>query len=190
MIVAFSGPKGAGKSTAMEALHPLPSHTANIPGEWVHLAFAESLKRMLAALIGWEAINDRELREKPHPLLGGKTPRYALQTLGTQWGRELISVDVWVHVWRERAREVIKAGSHVVTDDLRFANEEEAVRDMGGCIIEVHRSGVHRDKSHESEAYTPDYHYLAINNKTPEGLAQRVRELVDLYSDRLNAEDW
>jgi len=199
MIVAFSGPQGAGKSTAMGALSPwspdyvdfIEKQGAKIPSDvWVHLPFAGPIKAMLATLIGWEDINDRELREKPYFLLAGKPPRFAMQTLFTEWGREILGKDLWVNAWKQKAREVIKVGAHVVVDDLRFFNEEQAILAMGGCIIEVERPGVQRTKLHASESYTPDYHYHALNNGSPEELHKRVRYLVDLYSDRLNAEDW
>ena len=35
-----------------------------------------------------EAHIEGALKEVPCELLGGKTPRYAMQTLGTEWGRD------------------------------------------------------------------------------------------------------
>ena len=181
MIIAFSGPKGAGKSTAMAALDPRPRPA--LPGyirdNWIHIPFAGPLKGMLAALIGREAIDDRELRERPHPLLRDKTPRYAMQTLGTEWGRNLIGEDVWVDVWREQTLGVLNKGGHVVTDDLRFPNEEIAVKALGGHVVEISRPGVHRDGAHASEAYVPDYDVEIINDGTAAALQESVRLWVE-----------
>jgi len=171
-------------------LHDGTLYGPSVKGRWVHVAFANPLKCMLATLIGWDAINDRVLRETPHPALGGKTPRYAMQTLGTEWGRESIDGDVWVQAWRESALTVLDVGGHVVTDDLRFPNEEKAVVAMGGCIIKVNRPGVDYDESHASERYRPNYHYAVLNNNTPQALQACVRELVALYRNRLQANDW
>ena len=64
------------------------------------LPFAAPLKAMFAALGIAPAPRDdpRVWRETPHPLLCGRTPRQALQTLGTEWGRDCIGDDVWVRL--------------------------------------------------------------------------------------------
>src|SRR5690606_29421122 len=97
------------------------------------------------------------MKEEPCPLLQGKTPRHAMQTLGTQWGRDCIGEDFWVNLWRYAANDVLELGGRVVTDDCRFPNEAEAVRRMGGDIYRlVGRGGI--SGTHESERmeFEPD----------------------------------
>ena len=70
-------------------------------------------------------------KETPLDFLGGKTPRQAMQTLGTEWGRNLIYDGIWLHAW-ERAFN--KCSTPVVVDDLRFINEAEMIKRLGGKI--------------------------------------------------------
>ena len=130
MIVGFCGLAGSGKSTAAQNL--VARNFACVP-------FAAPLKRMFAALGLAPSSRDDPMvwRETPHDLLCGKTPRQALQTLGTEWGREQIGADVWVRLWAAEA----SAWPHVVADDVRFANEAAAIRGAGGLVIRIDRPG-------------------------------------------------
>ncbi len=67
--------------------------------------------------------------------------RKLLQFLGTDWGRG-IDENLWVDLWRAETRShLFKTGSltHqvVLCDDLRFDNEAEQVKALGGKIIWV-----------------------------------------------------
>lgn len=94
------------------------------------------------------------LKETPCALLGGKTPRYAMQTLGTEWGRNLIHPDLWVFIWTRYRRSEMRAfpRDRVVADDVRFPNEVDAIHELGGEVWRVHRPGCQSD-GHESESY-------------------------------------
>lgn len=126
-IIAFKGKGGSGKSTAAAYL---------IDKGYGKTSFAEPLRRMLRAL----GVTDDELvgslKESPCTALSGRSPRVALQLLGTEWGRALDS-DFWTNIWRARAKSVLARGIGVVVDDCRFPNEAEAVRAMGGYVIEI-----------------------------------------------------
>ena len=94
-----------------------------------------------------------KLKEVPCDLLGGQTPRYAMITLGTEWGRQMINPNLWVNAAMHRVSG-FKSSDPVVFDDCRFANEAQSIRDRGGYIIRVHRpdvSGSHHDHVSESE---------------------------------------
>jgi len=89
-------------------------------------------------------------------MLGGKTPRHAMQTLGTEWGREFIGEDVWVNAWKAKyQREAHSIRTQptqpVVVEDIRFQNEVDMVRDLGGIVFFVARPGVVADNTHISE---------------------------------------
>lgn len=74
----------------------------------------------------------------------GCTPRHIMQTLGTEWGRELIHPDVWV---RAMGRRIFS--QPVVVADVRFPNEAMLVRNLGVLIHVEGRGGI--DGDHESE---------------------------------------
>jgi len=67
------------------------------------------------------------------------TPRYALQTLGTEWGRAQ-DPDIWL--WFAKA-DVERRGltGYAVIPDCRFLNEAQFLQRLGAPLIEVIRPG-------------------------------------------------
>lgn len=126
ILIGFCGYAGSGKSTAAQRLcgrHGFVRHR-----------FAGPLKDMLRALGLSEEQVDGNLKEVPCALLGGKTPRWAAQSLGTEWGREMISPTLWVDAW---AAKVDVSPVPVVCDDVRFPNEVYAVKQRGGIVVRI-----------------------------------------------------
>ncbi len=165
-VVAFTGLAGAGKSTASRYLVERYGYRL--------VKFAGPMKEMMRAIGLDEEDIEGSRKELPSTLLCGQTPRHAMQTLGTQWGRDCIGKTFWVDLWRARAAN----WPRVVTDDCRFPNEAAAIRKMGGDIILVSgRGGIASD--HESErgiAGDPD---LAIaNDGSVEDLHSRIEQAI------------
>jgi hypothetical protein len=136
---------------------------------------------MLRALgITTEEMEDRKLKETPHPLLGMRTPRYAMQKIGTEWGRELIADNIWTNIWAARCN----GKNLVVTADMRFFNEAAAVERNNGIMIRVRRPGHEPDPStwadlHPSEKDIPHLpvHYEVQNTGTIKQLGEAVYKL-------------
>ena len=119
-VIAIIGPAGSGKT--MIAKHLAVKH------HYVRVRFAEVLKGMLRELgLSYEEV-DGSLKDSPCSLLLGKTPRHAMQTLGTEWGRQLIHPSLWVHIWKGRVTQQLALGHRVVCDDCRYENEGLMVR--------------------------------------------------------------
>jgi len=147
-VIALIGPKGCGKSTAAGLLEGYG---------FITVKFAARLKEMLYAMgLTYEEI-EGSLKEQPCGKLMGRTPRHAMQTLGTEWGRNCIGEDFWVSLWQRQVRGMIEAGGRVVCDDLRFHNEFKAVKSMGGTVIRIAGRNEDNGDAHESEAY---YKYM------------------------------
>lgn len=116
---------------------------------FVRVRFAGPLKAMLRAFGLTDAQIDGDDKELPCGALGGRTPRHAMQSLGTGWGREMIHPDLWIMAW---ARDAAKH-AHVVCDDVRHHSEVAAIKQVGGVIINILRPGVRsRADEHSSEA--------------------------------------
>jgi len=166
-LIGIVGYRKVGKSTARDYL-------VRVHG-CVHRPFAGPLKNMLRVLGLAEAHLDGGLKEEPCELLMGRTPRYAMQRLGTEWGRDMIHSDLWVETWK---REVAKVGAPVVADDLRFPNEAVALRALGGFVLRLRRQG-RNASDHPSETeldgIQPDF--TINNNGTPEELYGALREV-------------
>lgn len=132
-VVALTGLAGSGKSTLADYL--IARHG------YVRVKFAGPLKAMLKAA----GLNDNQIegdqKETPTRLLQGRTPRYAMQTLGTEWGRSLMGQGFWTFLWEDAALKVLDNGGRVICDDCRFDNEADVVRSVGGVVIELQGRG-------------------------------------------------
>lgn len=126
-VIALVGQAGSGKTTVAKHLE--------IHHHYIRVRFAEILKRMLRELGLSENEIDGNLKEKPCSLLLGKTPRHAMQTLGTEWGRDLIHENLWANAWKVKVEEKLALGHKVVCDDCRFVNEVGFVRTFHGAEI-------------------------------------------------------
>lgn len=134
-------------------------------------AFADPIKSMLTGVFG-DLFRDGD-REAPIDWLG-KSPRQLMQTLGTEWGREIVHPDLWVLVadqmWKKY--QEIGWGAGVVLSDVRFRNEAEWVLSQGGLLISLSREGVAAVATHVSEQNIPfDLANVSLeNNGTVEEL--------------------
>jgi hypothetical protein len=107
----------------------------------------------------------------------GVTLRSLYQTLGTEWGRECVHPDVWTHVWKRQAERRVLDGVPVVVDDVRFPNEAQLVKDMGGIMWRVTRPGKPRPNGHVSEGGLDwwDFDGEIYNDGSMEDLIHTVR---------------
>jgi hypothetical protein len=165
-IVALTGLAGSGKTTAAKRMVEHHGFT--------RVRFAGPLKAMLAALGLSPAEIDGDRKEVPCELLGGRTPRWAMQTLGTEWGRDLIADDLWIRAWKTAVAKTLP-GSCIVVDDCRFPNEFEAVKSLNGIVIRVERDGAGSGAAgHASETFKLDADQVVPNNGTLDQFAQQV----------------
>ncbi len=172
-VVGVCGPLHSGKTAV--ALRLKEKH------EFTRTRIADRLKRMLHAMgIPWEYI-DGDKKHEPLEILGGRTSRYAMQKLGSEWGRHLIHSDVWVFAWQAELWDLHLQTNYktydIVVDDLRFPNEAVAIKGLNGTIIRVNRPGHEHDQSHESEAHVLDADIVIENDGTLDELHVKVDEI-------------
>ncbi len=140
MLIGLNGAAGCGKDTLAEqlVLHDV----------YEQYRFADPIKNMLQQLhIRADVWEDHEKKEKPIPWLG-KSPRYLAQTLGAEWGRNLVHPDLWVLLAKGRWH-VVNAGKtgRMIISDVRFRNEAEWIHKAGGIVLRVERP----DNKHEMD---------------------------------------
>jgi hypothetical protein len=108
------------------------------------------------------------------------TPRLALQTLGTEWGRTL-SEDIWVRLAMTEISESEKV--LWVIPDVRFLNEMEIIRSQpNGRLIRLTRGEQRFDHPSETEMTTaPDdgFDYLVNNQGTKASLYAAGSHIVE-----------
>jgi hypothetical protein len=156
-VIGLTGAAGSGKTTV----------AGHMVENWYteRRAFADSLKRMLRRFLEDQGVGLAEacrmtsgdLKEVPTEYLGGRSPREAMQTLGTEWGRTL-SPSLWIDAWRRSVEKLALETSAdeedliVVVDDVRFPNEVEAIRSLGGIIVRIERPGAGLDGARGAHA--------------------------------------
>lgn len=141
-LVGIIGIARAGKDTAAARL--TDNHL------FTQYAFADPLKEMLEAVFG-DRFRDGD-RETPIWWLG-KSPRQLMQTLGTEWGRELVHPDLWV-LFAQQTLTLYRSRNYegMVVSDVRFDNEASWVVSEGGLLIEILRPGAEKVADHRSES--------------------------------------
>ena len=141
-LIGFAGRLGSGKTLAADLLCAKYG--------FMKVKFAKPIKDMMRSL----GLDDRhiegELKDEPCDILDGETPRWAMQSLGTEWGRSLISENLWLNRWKRIVEENLNLNNNVVVDDLRFPNELKAVQELSGQVIVLLRNDG-KDGGHSSE---------------------------------------
>jgi len=141
-IIGFTGRAGCGKDTAVKALQLKYTNFFSQEAPY-HYSFAGPLRRGLAAMLGGEVEMQSHDPVRKNEVIEayGVSPRTLLQTLGTEWGRHLINDDIWIirakQIWQET--NDINPNAIILISDCRFDNEAQAIRDMGGEVIEIAR---------------------------------------------------
>jgi hypothetical protein len=100
LLLGLIGNAGAGKDTVAAFLED--EHA------FERIGFADPVLDMVLALFNAAGIDgawavERSLKELPTPVLNTSYRRLA-QSLGTQWGRELIGPELWVTIAAHRHR--------------------------------------------------------------------------------------
>lgn len=144
MIVGIAGPKRSGKDTLARLL----SSALNVE---VH-SFAAPIRQFVAGLLGWTLDELEDRKETPVQWLDGVTPRQMMQSLGTEWGRQMVHPELWL---RSLAARLPEGGA--VVCDVRFDNEAEAIRKLGGKVIRLSRPGAGQGDDHASERPISDH---------------------------------
>lgn len=139
-IIGLHGPAGCGKNTIAEFLCDTQ--------RFRQISLAQPIRNGISTMFGlpMEYLTDRALKEQPLDLLCGHTPRHAMQTLGTEWGRNHICLDVWLKIaQREIDYQASLAAANnlflngIVISDIRFEGEAKWLRDQGGTIWHILR---------------------------------------------------
>lgn len=166
MIIGLCGKKQHGKSTVAAILRK--DH------QFVEVGFADALRDMLKALDPFVEVlrdgpndSDYYAYERYTSLLRRvgyeKAKQYSevrrlLQRLGTEAGRNVLGENVWVQALATRILSMRGESSitklSIAIADVRFENEADMVRGLGGVVVRVVRPGWANDGDmHTSEQF-------------------------------------
>lgn len=139
MIIGIVGFLGSGKGTVGDIL--IQNYG------FYRLSFADAVKDAVSVIFSWprhllegDTQESREFREKPDAFWSKRfgyevTPRYMLQLMGTEAGRDVFHKDIWIHALERK----LAMFDNVVVPDVRFPNEIDFIRKVGGKIVRVKR---------------------------------------------------
>jgi len=159
LLLGINGYAGSGKSELAD--HLIAEHgfkrvkfatpfKAALRGMWLSMGISnEEIDRM----------EDGDLKDLPHPMLGGTTPRDWQIHYG-EGTRERFGQNVWVDIAVRTILNMKDAGvDRIVVDDVRKEIEGSAVQAIGGYVASIHRTGVGPKNGHATENMfsTPDW---------------------------------
>lgn len=170
MVIGLSGYAKAGKDEVAKSI-------LEINKLWEIKKFSSKLKTIASILTGYPEDRFEDQGFKNRNMIGwGMTAREFLQKLGTESVRDVLHHDAWVNALFSDYGQYDK---WVITD-CRFPNEAQAIKDRGGIVVRVNRTGVHPVNDHESEISLDDYDFdwIIENNGTIEDLKESVKLLM------------
>ena len=126
-IVCLYGSNGVGKSTIADCMQSLG---------WRVMSLADPIREMLACVVGEDSGRYVD-KNSPNSDLCGKSIRYAMKTLGTEWGRNMIGEGIWVSLLLKRMS--LDGFEKVVIDDARMPNEYNVLKSYGAKFVRVKR---------------------------------------------------
>lgn len=149
LVGLWSAVPQSGKSTAAGSLLGATLDATGYPTAEV-VSLATPPRRLVEHLLQIMGVSQKMIDErvwngvdKELPIPGvGKSVVELLILVGTTVGREQISETIWVDAWKRNVEEAFKEGNElVICDDVRFRNEADAIRAMGGVMIGIERPG-------------------------------------------------
>jgi hypothetical protein len=170
ILIGITGRARCGKDTAADYL------SANIG--FKKYSFAQPIKDAVKSIFGLtEDHVNGHLKEVVLPDIG-HSPRFLMQTLGTEWGRKIVNDQVWLLAAH---RKIANLGDYpIVIPDVRFENEASFIRNNGGLLIHINRPDCQPVPAHEREngvSLMPGDVQI-INNDSVEQLYKQVEHSV------------
>lgn len=162
-LIGIAGPKRSGKDTLTLGL----CQALGLE----QFSYADPIRNAVCEILGITRAELELCKETPIDWLNGVTPRHMMQTMGTEWGREMIDPFLW---GKSMFRRMPEQGG--VTSDVRFDNEATEILRRGGTIFRLSRPGLALDDGHASERPIADNLVTAelCNDGTPADLLAKA----------------
>lgn len=180
LLYGISGRKFSGKDTTGK-------HLCEKYG-YIRLAYADALKEACREIFGF---SDEQLYgslKETDDEFWKTSPRKILQYVGTDLFRDQLSnvvpdlgKNIWVKVVEKKILDIWKENPKqgIVITDVRFPNEVDAVRKLGGTVLRVTRPYLQVNKdlhSSEVEIDKLDVDFELTNDSTIESLYNKFDE--------------
>jgi len=153
ILIGLTGRAQSGKDSVADYLE--------VQHGFFRIAFADPIKSALDAALCEDM--DRDDKEAVIDWIG-KSPRELMQTLGTEWGRQMIAEDIWIRCLARAIDGPLDVDDMIVIPDVRFENEANWIRSKGGKIWLIQRPDAPQARAHPSEDGIPAYLLTGIIN--------------------------
>lgn len=183
-LIGLTGRAGSGKDEAAKAL---------VAQGWKRDAFADRMRKAVLALDPW-VVDHEGYVYRVSEIVGhygwdvakreNGEVRRLLQRFGTEAGREIHGVDCWV----DALLRDWDGQTPLVVTDVRFDNEAEAIRELGGRIVHITRPGVEPlpgDHASEAGVAVRPTDYLINNDGTVERLHRNILDVAGIKPMKL-----
>lgn len=177
MLIGLVGRKRVGKDTVAFYLENRYKYKK--------ISLADPIREMIEVFFRSLGIEKKDFgnlfygdaKDIPNENLFGRTPRYLLQSLGTEWGRTLVDPNVWIEC---ALRVYDRSPQKMVVSDVRFQNEADAIVARGGKLIKIHNPRAKIDNSHPSEIMVDKIstHFEILNVSTFNNLYTDVDKIL------------
>jgi hypothetical protein len=130
-LVAITGKKGSGKTLVAKMISNF--------AETSTYSFAAPIKEMIEVLTDYlhvYGLDGDNMKDKRLVIPDLKvTLRELYQTLGTEWGRNMINPDIWVDCMRQTLMDSLE--EFIVIPDMRFDNEYDMLKEF--CMLNSYK---------------------------------------------------
>ena len=170
MIIGIHGKMGVGKSTLAELIMEEARCDAKL------IKFASPLYDI-----------QNFIYERTGLTMNGDKDRNLLQWIGNEWGRRK-DENLWVNIFRKEVAAAIN--TLLICDDLRYSNELQCIKELGGITIKVVRYDYEKPTNggminHPSEYGIRDQDFDHTINNTGLGRLRTVAKHI-LYTHGLS----
>jgi dephospho-CoA kinase len=183
VLIGICGRKTSGKTTITD--YVVDNY------EFIERSLAGPLKNALRELLLIDNENLYGSEEKKNEKLEDwfdYTAREFMQHVGTELLREKlaelfpkIGTQIFTHnfeLWYKKNKD-----NHVIVSDVRFEDDANIIKKLGGYIIKINRPNLTNIDSHSSEVSVDrvKHDYIIENNGTLEDLYERVDQIMDNF---------
>lgn len=159
-LVKFAGPVKAVTGVFLTEM--------GVPEDQLHDYLEGHLKEAPLSEYGFDDLSSRRIQ----------------QVMGTEAGRKSLDTNLWITIAGRKVRKLLDQGKRVIIDDMRFPNEYDLVKAMGGETWCVYNPRVEITVSdHPSEGLLSNHAFdrALINEGTIADLEQQVLEAVTRF---------